>query len=89
MRRLQGAAFDFVPRFFILPRDYEEFRADYSRHPNRLYIRKVACLPAAACPAICPPPPCRGGTGTTCVTSALDAAVSICNPDKLSGRDKD
>ena len=48
MRRLQGAAFDFVPRFFILPSDYEDFKADYSRHPSRLYIRKVALLLFAA-----------------------------------------
>ena len=42
MRRLQGgAAFDFVPQFFILPWDYQEFKADYTQHPARLYIRKV------------------------------------------------
>ncbi|GIL44157.1 hypothetical protein Vafri_1684 [Volvox africanus] len=33
-------AFDIVPRFYIMPRDYEEFRADVERFPDRLYIQK-------------------------------------------------
>lgn len=32
---------DMVPRFFILPRDYDEFKADLDRNPGRLYIQKV------------------------------------------------
>jgi hypothetical protein len=30
-----------VPRFYVLPRDYEEFRADAERFPDRLFIQKV------------------------------------------------
>lgn len=30
-----------MPRFFVMPRDYEEFRADLERNPDRLYIQKV------------------------------------------------
>ena len=41
MRRLRGEAFDVVPRFFILPRDYDEFQQDLERNPGRLYIQKV------------------------------------------------
>ncbi|KXZ45141.1 TTL8 protein [Gonium pectorale] len=33
-------AFDVVPRFYLLPRDYEEFRADVDRFPDRMYIQK-------------------------------------------------
>ncbi|KAG1655472.1 hypothetical protein FOA52_008666, partial [Chlamydomonas sp. UWO 241] len=35
-----GEAFDFVPRAFIMPRDFDEFKADVERHPARMYIRK-------------------------------------------------
>ncbi len=30
-----------VPRFFILPRDFDEFKADLERNPKQLYIQKV------------------------------------------------
>lgn len=33
--------FDIVPRFYVLPRDYDEFRNDSERFPERLYIQKV------------------------------------------------
>eukprot|EP00198_Chlamydomonas_reinhardtii_P008263 XP_001697600.1 predicted protein [Chlamydomonas reinhardtii] len=33
-------AFDIVPRFYIMPRDYDEFRQDTERFPDRLYIQK-------------------------------------------------
>ena len=33
-------AFDIIPRFFKLPRDYDEFKKDVERNPNRLYIQK-------------------------------------------------
>ncbi len=33
--------FDIVPRFYLLPRDYDEFRNDSERFPERLYIQKV------------------------------------------------
>ncbi|GFR40319.1 hypothetical protein Agub_g857 [Astrephomene gubernaculifera] len=42
-RRARGPAaeaFDIVPRFYIMPRDYEEFRSDSERFPDRLYIQK-------------------------------------------------
>ncbi|EFJ39822.1 hypothetical protein VOLCADRAFT_108470 [Volvox carteri f. nagariensis] len=42
-RRARGPAaeaFDIVPRFYIMPRDYEEFKADVERFPDRLYIQK-------------------------------------------------
>ncbi|GLC44290.1 Tubulin polyglutamylase ttll5 [Pleodorina starrii] len=42
-RRARGPAaeaFDIVPRFYIMPRDYEEFRADCERYPDRMYIQK-------------------------------------------------
>eukprot|EP00798_Chlamydomonas_sp_ICE-L_P014140 gene14140-20103_t len=40
-RRFKGGdAFDVVPRFFVLPRDYDEFRTDIERHVNRMYIQK-------------------------------------------------
>lgn len=38
-RRLRGADFDFVPRFFVLPDDWDSFRNHVSRHPNAMYIR--------------------------------------------------
>ena len=41
MRRSKGEAFDFVPRFFILPRDYDEYQQDLERNPDRMYIQKV------------------------------------------------
>lgn len=41
MRRLKGEAFDLIPRFFILPNDYDEFKADLERYPDRMYIQKV------------------------------------------------
>ena len=41
MRRVRGEAFDFIPRFFILPRDYDELQQDIERNPDRLYIQKV------------------------------------------------
>lgn len=40
MRRLKGEAFDIIPRFFRLPRDYDEFKKDVERNPTRLYIQK-------------------------------------------------
>ncbi|KAG2488455.1 hypothetical protein HYH03_012961 [Edaphochlamys debaryana] len=43
-RRCRGGpaaeAFDIVPRFYVMPRDYEEFRQDVERFPERLYIQK-------------------------------------------------
>ncbi|PNH10587.1 Tubulin polyglutamylase TTLL13 [Tetrabaena socialis] len=42
-RRARGAAadaFEIVPRFYLMPRDYDEFRADSERYPDRLYIQK-------------------------------------------------
>ena len=41
MRRKRGEAFDFVPRFFVLPRDYDELQQDLDRFPGRMYIQKV------------------------------------------------
>ena len=41
MRRARGEAFDFIPRFFVLPRDYDELQQDIERNPDRLYIQKV------------------------------------------------
>jgi tubulin polyglutamylase TTLL4 len=38
---MQGDALDIVPRFYILPRDFDEFRSDLERCPSRLYIQKV------------------------------------------------
>uniref|UniRef100_A0A7S3R6Q4 Tubulin--tyrosine ligase-like protein 9 n=1 Tax=Dunaliella tertiolecta TaxID=3047 RepID=A0A7S3R6Q4_DUNTE len=35
-----GDVLSIVPRFFILPRDFDEFKADLDRHPGRLYIQK-------------------------------------------------
>ena len=43
MRRVKGDAFDFIPRFFILPRDYDEYQQDLERNPGRMYIQKVRC----------------------------------------------
>ncbi|KAJ9513170.1 hypothetical protein QJQ45_029340 [Haematococcus lacustris] len=40
LKRVKGDALNIVPRFFILPRDYDEFRADLERNPGRLYIKK-------------------------------------------------
>ena len=49
LKRAKGdSMIDIVPRFFCLPRDYDEFRADLERCPGRLYIQKVcarACKP--------------------------------------------
>eukprot|EP00798_Chlamydomonas_sp_ICE-L_P002234 gene2234-33716_t len=40
-RRVKGDSnFYVVPRFFILPREYEEFRTDFLMNPGRLYIQK-------------------------------------------------
>lgn len=36
----QGSEFDFVPSFYILPREYDEFRHDVERHPAAMYIQK-------------------------------------------------
>ncbi len=44
LRRLRGEALDVIPRFFLLPRDYDEFKNDYERSPKRLYIQKVSQL---------------------------------------------
>lgn len=41
MRPMQGNSMDIIPRFFLLPRDYDEFKADLDRCPDRLYIQKV------------------------------------------------
>ena len=42
MRRSRGGdAFDLIPRFFLLPRDYDEFKADVERFSGRMYIQKV------------------------------------------------
>lgn len=38
--RAKGDAFAFVPKFFVLPRDYEELQKDAERNPSTLYIRK-------------------------------------------------
>ena len=41
---LQGAGSDMlaiVPKFFILPRDFDEFKLDLERNPRQLYIQKV------------------------------------------------
>lgn len=40
MWRTRGDAFSFVPRFFVLPRDYDELQNDAERHPERRYIQK-------------------------------------------------
>lgn len=40
MRRAHGAAFDLVPRHFVLPRDAEEWRSEYERQPSLVYILK-------------------------------------------------
>ncbi|CAG9466879.1 unnamed protein product [Pedinophyceae sp. YPF-701] len=40
MRRLKGAAFDFVPPFYVLPDEWTEFRSYMSRNPKAMYIRK-------------------------------------------------
>lgn len=41
-RRVRGSdAFDIVPRAYLMPRDYEDFKQDLARHPGRLYIQKV------------------------------------------------
>ena len=37
---LQGVEFDFVPRFFILPRDMDEFQQHVERNPSAMYIQK-------------------------------------------------
>ncbi len=37
---MQGAEFDFVPRFFILPREMEEYQQDIERNPTAMYIQK-------------------------------------------------
>ena len=37
---VQGSEFDFVPRFFILPREMEEFQQDIERNPSMMYIQK-------------------------------------------------
>lgn len=39
-RRSHGDEFDFVPRFFILPRDWTELQKDVERSPGELYMRK-------------------------------------------------
>lgn len=57
LRRTRGAAaFDILPRFFLLPRDYEEFRTDVERNPGRMYIQKASRLAAhtAHCAAYVP-----------------------------------
>lgn len=42
VRRVRGSdAFDIVPRAYLMPRDYEDFKQDLARHPGRLYIQKV------------------------------------------------
>ena len=40
MRRTHGAEFDIVPRHFVLPRDADEWKAEYERHPSNVYIMK-------------------------------------------------
>jgi hypothetical protein len=46
LRRSKGETFDIIPRFFILPRDYDDYLNDLERNPGRLYIQKVrfVCL---------------------------------------------
>lgn len=43
-RRVKGAAFDYFPQTFILPRDLAEFKGDIERNPDRLYIQKVCTV---------------------------------------------
>ena len=40
MRRHKGRAFDLLPQFFILPRDWAAFQHALAQHPKRLWIRK-------------------------------------------------
>eukprot|EP00240_Pyramimonas_obovata_P013005 CAMPEP_0118955676 /NCGR_PEP_ID=MMETSP1169-20130426/60340_1 /TAXON_ID=36882 /ORGANISM="Pyramimonas obovata, Strain CCMP722" /LENGTH=255 /DNA_ID=CAMNT_0006903565 /DNA_START=234 /DNA_END=998 /DNA_ORIENTATION=+ len=40
MRRTHGAEFDIVPRHFVLPRDADEWKSEYERHPSNVYIMK-------------------------------------------------
>lgn len=42
-RRSHGAAFDIVPRHYVLPRDTDEWRAEYERLPHLVYILKPCC----------------------------------------------
>jgi tubulin polyglutamylase TTLL4 len=42
-RRSHGAVFDIVPRHFVLPRDTDEWRAEYERLPHLVYILKPCC----------------------------------------------
>lgn len=38
-RRQKGSPFDFVPRFFVLPDDWDSLRTHVSMNPNAMYIR--------------------------------------------------
>jgi hypothetical protein len=40
MRRTHGAELEIVPRHFVLPRDGDEWKAEYDRCPNNVYILK-------------------------------------------------
>jgi tubulin polyglutamylase TTLL4 len=42
-RRSHGAAFDIVPRHYVLPRDTDEWRTEYERLPHLVYILKPCC----------------------------------------------
>ena len=39
-KRMRGAFFDIIPKFYILPRDRQELK-QYA-HPDQLYIQKVS-----------------------------------------------
>lgn len=40
MRRRKGAAFDIIPTFFLLPRDWKDFQAAVAHFPKRIWIKK-------------------------------------------------
>eukprot|EP00899_Mesostigma_viride_P010233 jgi/Mesvir1/19210/Mv11519-RA.4 len=40
MKRRHGAAYEFLPYFFLLPHELKEWAADCERHPDRMYIQK-------------------------------------------------
>ena len=41
-KRMRGAFFDVIPKFYILPRDRQELLQHAAAHPDQLYIQKVS-----------------------------------------------
>lgn len=59
-KRMRGAFFDVIPKFYILPRDRQELLQHTAANPDQLYIQKVSftaapCLTASALLVVSPP----------------------------------